>query len=105
GSAQPYILTMPDGYDPAAKRTYRLDVFMHGRDDQTLEQQFMLTKSVTGYASKPFGAGPDRFMLQPYGRYTNASRFAGEIDGLEAIEAVARDYPIDRNRIVMTGFS
>ena len=44
-------------------------------------------------------------MLQPYGRYTNASRFAGEIDGLEAIEAVAKAYPIDRNRIVMAGFS
>jgi dienelactone hydrolase len=104
GSAQPYILTLPTDYDPAAKRQYRLDIFMHGRDDQVLEQQFM-TKSTTGYTSKPFGSGPDRFMLQPYGRYTNASRFAGEIDGLEAIESVARAYPIDRNRIVMAGFS
>ncbi len=104
GSAQPYILTLPQGYDPAATRQYRLDVFMHGRDDTVLEQQFM-TKPTTGYASKPFGPGPDRFMLQPYGRYTNASRFAGETDGLEAIEAVARAYPIDRNRIVMAGFS
>ena len=75
---------------PAAKREYRLDIFMHGRDDTVLEQQFM-TKSTTGYTSKPFGAGPDRFMLQPYGRYTNASRFAGEIDGLEAIESVRED--------------
>ena len=77
---------------------------MHGRDDTVLEQQFM-AKSTTGYASKPLGAGADRFMLQPYGRYTNASRFAGEIDGLEAIESVAKAYPIDRNRIVMAGFS
>jgi predicted esterase len=44
-------------------------------------------------------------MLQPYSRYTNASRFAGETDGLEAIESVARAYPIDRDRIVMAGFS
>ena len=104
GSAQPYILTMPEHYDAAAKREYRLDVFMHGRDDTVLEQQFM-SKSTTGYASKPFAAGPDRFMLQPYGRYSNASRFAGEVDGLEAIESVARAYPIDRDRIVMAGFS
>ena len=105
GSAQPYILTMPDDYDAAAKRQYRLDIFMHGRDDTVLEQQFM-AKSTTGYASKPLCApAPDRFMLQPYGRYTNASRFAGEIDGLEAIESVAKAYPIDRNRIVMAGFS
>src|SRR3954462_14070126 len=33
GSAQPYILTLPDGYDVTAKRNYRLDIFMHGRDD------------------------------------------------------------------------
>jgi dienelactone hydrolase len=95
---------MPDGYDPAKRREYRLDVFMHGRDDTVLEQQFM-AKSTTGYASKPLGPGADRFMLQPYGRYTNASRFAGETDGLEALESVAKAYPIDRNRIVMTGFS
>jgi predicted esterase len=103
-SAQPYLLTMPDKYDPAAKRTYRLDIFMHGRDDTVLEQQFM-AKSLTGYTSKPFGAGSDRFMLQPYGRYTNASRFAGETDGFEAIGSVEKNYPIDPNRIVMAGFS
>jgi len=90
GSAQPYLLTMPDNYDPAAKREYRLDIFMHGRDDTVLEQQFM-AKSLTGYSSKPFGAGSDRFMLQPYGRYTNASRFAGETDGLEAIASVQKN--------------
>ena len=104
GSAQPYLLTMPENYDPAARRQYRLDIFMHGRDDTVLEQQFM-AKSLTGYSSKPFGAGADRFMLQPYGRYTNASRFAGETDGLEAIASVQKNYPIDPNRIVMAGFS
>jgi len=104
GSAQPYILTMPSNFDAAARRQYRLDIFMHGRDDTVLEQQFM-AKSTTGYTSKPLGAGDDRFMLQPYGRYTNASRFAGETDGLEAIESVAKAYPIDRHRLVMTGFS
>jgi dienelactone hydrolase len=104
GSAQPYILTMPDQYDPGAKRQYRLDVFLHGRDDTVLEQQFM-TKSPTGYTSKPYRAGDDRFMVQPYGRYTNANRFAGEIDGLEAIESVKKAYPIDPDRIVMAGFS
>ncbi len=104
GSAQPYILTMPERYEPAATRLYRLDVFLHGRDDQVLEQQFM-TKSTTGYASKPFRAGDDRFMVQPYGRYTNANRFAGEVDGLEAIASVQKAYPIDPDRIVMAGFS
>src|SRR5438876_811597 len=72
GSAQLYVLTLPDHYDRTANRQYRLDLFMHGRDDTTLEQQFM-TKSTTGYTSKPLGPGDDRFMLQPYGRYTNGS--------------------------------
>ena len=104
GAAQPYILTMPERYDASAKGPYRLDIFLQGRQDQQLEQQFM-TKSTTGYAQKPLGPGPDRFMVQPYGRYTNANRIAGEVDGLEAIESVAKAYPIDRNRLVMTGFS
>jgi dienelactone hydrolase len=104
GSVQPYLLTMPERYDPAARRQYRLDVFLHGRDDTVLEQQFM-AKSLTGYASKPFRAGDDRLLVQPYGRYTNANRFAGEIDGLEAIASVEGAYPIDLNRIVMAGFS
>jgi len=60
GSAQPYILTMPLSYDAAARRQYRLDIFMHGRDDTVLEQQFM-AKSTTGYGSKPLGAGADIF--------------------------------------------
>ena len=41
------LLTLPNQYDPAAKRHYRLDIFMHGRDDQVLKQQFMM-KSLTG---------------------------------------------------------
>ncbi len=104
GSAQPYILTMPEGYDASAIRNYRLDIFMHGRDDTVLEQQFF-DEVDDGLHVEAICAGGDRFMLQPYGRYTNASRIAGEIDGLEAIEAVARTYPIDRDRIVMAGFS
>src|SRR3954447_13535895 len=31
GSAQPYLLTMPERYDPSASRQYRLDIFLHGR--------------------------------------------------------------------------
>jgi pimeloyl-ACP methyl ester carboxylesterase len=104
GAVQPYVLTVPDRYDASAKGPYRLDIFLQGRADQQLEQQFM-AKSVTGYTSKPLGAGADRFMVQPYGRFTNANRFAGEVDGLEAIESVQKAYPIDPNRIVITGFS
>jgi pimeloyl-ACP methyl ester carboxylesterase len=48
---------------------------------------------------------PDTFVLHPYGRYCNAFKFAGEIDVLEALEAVMAEYPIDRARVVLRGFS
>jgi poly(3-hydroxybutyrate) depolymerase len=44
-------------------------------------------------------------VLHLYGRYCNASKFAGEVDFFEALEAVKRNYPIDENRIVDRGFS
>ena len=44
-------------------------------------------------------------MLHLYGRYCNASKFAGEVDLFEALDAVKRQYPIDENRIVVRGFS
>ncbi len=48
-----------------------------------------------------------RSLHAPALRPLHATRagIAGEIDGLEAIESVAKAYPIDRNRIVMAGFS
>src|SRR5215210_4316002 len=54
------------------------------------------------------GAKPnpsDKFVVNLYGRYCNANKFAGEIDLLEVLDAMKRQYPIDENRIVETGFS
>jgi hypothetical protein len=49
---------------------------------------------------------PDKtIVLHPYGRYSNAFKFAGEVDVLEALEDVCRRYPVDRNRISARGFS
>src|SRR4029077_1093889 len=44
-------------------------------------------------------------VLHPYGRFCNATKFAGEVDVFEAMEAVRSHYPIDSNRIVVAGFS
>ncbi len=46
----------------------------------------------------------DTIVLRPYGRGCNAFKFAGEIDVLEAIEAVKRQYHIDDDRISLQGF-
>ena len=45
-------------------------------------------------------------MLHLYGRYCNASKFAGEVDAFEAMDAVKRAYStIDAARILVRGFS
>ena len=44
-------------------------------------------------------------MLHLYGRYCNANRFAGETDLFEALDSVRKRYPIDKNRLVVRGFS
>ena len=48
---------------------------------------------------------PNAFALHLYGRYCNASRFAGETDLFEALAHVRHFYPIDESRMVVRGFS
>ncbi len=105
GSTQPYGLVIPAGYDAA--RPTRLDVVLHGsrRSVAAGELQFM-----TGFDHGDEGGqpGPDTNYLElhPLGRLgENAYRFAGETDVFEAIEAVGRNYRIDRNRIILRGTS
>ena len=43
--------------------------------------------------------------MHPLGRVENCYRWAGETDVFEAIEAVCRQYKIDRDRIVLRGMS
>jgi pimeloyl-ACP methyl ester carboxylesterase len=107
GSAQPYQLTLPIGYDAATKKGYRLDIFEHGRGQTSTELPFLNGKfmEANAFSQRPFAPDATRFVLQPFGRWCNATRFAGEIDTLEAIASVKKSYPIDNNRMVMTGFS
>ena len=105
GSAQPYVLNVPVNFTASGPRKYRLDIFLHGRDEGTYDLNFMFGKSTTNFNNMPLNPGPDRFILQPFCRYSNASRFAGETDVLEAIDSVRRSYAIDDDRLVLAGFS
>ncbi|MEO5961056.1 MAG: prolyl oligopeptidase family serine peptidase, partial [Opitutaceae bacterium] len=107
GSAQPYQLTLPTDYAPAPGKQYRLDIFEHGRGQAATELPFLHGNFTTanGFNQRPFAPDATRFILQPFGRWCNATRFAGEIDTMEAIASVKKSYAIDENRIVMTGFS
>jgi dienelactone hydrolase len=97
GSVQPYVLTVPEGYRPDEKATkYRFDFWCHGRGEDLMELKFIRSKEL---------AYKDHFVVNLYGRYCNANKFAGEIDLLEALDDVKRRYPVDENRLVDIGFS
>ena len=104
GSIQPYGVIVPQNYD--GTRPMRLDVVLHG------------SSKPVGMSELRFGARFDRgdekevpapdvdyIELHPLGRVENCYRWAGETDVFEAIEAVCRNYRIDRNRIVLRGMS
>ncbi len=102
GSVQPYGLVVPAGYDPAKKRApYRLDFWLHGRDEKLTELKFIDQRQKSPGEFTP----PDTFVLHLHGRLCNASKFAGEMDLFEALAHVRQRYPIDENRLVVRGFS
>jgi hypothetical protein len=101
GSVQPYGLLVPASYGPNVPHQFRLDVWCHGRGETLTELAFIDQCQRSGGPFTP----PNAFVLQLYGRYCCANKFAGEIDCLEAMEAVEKAYPIDPNRRVIRGFS
>jgi poly(3-hydroxybutyrate) depolymerase len=104
GSTQPYGVVVPSGYD--GSKPMRLDIVLHGslsRWAGSAELRFE-----TWF--KPNEAGgvatdDDYLEVYPLGRVENGYRWAGETDIFEVIEAVSRHYKIDRDRIVLRGFS
>lgn len=101
GSVQPYGLVVPAGYNPAASRPYRLDVWLHGRIENVTELRFIDQRMKSPGQFTPPGA----FVLHPFGRFSNAFKLAGEVDVLEALAHAQRHYRIDEDRLVMRGFS
>ncbi|HVC95150.1 MAG TPA: prolyl oligopeptidase family serine peptidase [Pirellulales bacterium] len=101
GSVQPFGLVVPASYSAAGAHRHRLDLWFHGRGETLSELSF-----IQGRRTQPGQFTPqDTIVLHPYGRYSNAFKFAGEIDVLEALETVRRRYRIDPDRISIRGFS
>jgi dienelactone hydrolase len=101
GSVQPYGLVVPPSFKPDTTHDFRLDLWCHGRGEKLTELSFL-----NGRQTSPGEFAPrNTFVLHLYGRYCNANKFAGEIDGLEAMAHVKKHYPIDENRVVIRGFS
>ncbi|MCE9605316.1 MAG: prolyl oligopeptidase family serine peptidase [Planctomycetia bacterium] len=100
-SVQPYALVIPEKLD--LTKPVPLYVWLHGRGDTQCDLQF-----IAGFlgTKAPGPLQPENaIVLHPFGRYCNGFKSAGEIDVLEAIADVSKNYKIDDDRIVMAGFS
>jgi dienelactone hydrolase len=100
-SIQPFGIVAPESWRPDPAHPVRLDVWLHGRDEKSGEVGFLLRRM-----SQPGEFTPaNTLVLHPYGRYSNAFKFAGEIDVLEGIDHVSKLVAVDPNRISIRGFS
>ncbi len=98
-SSQPYGLVIPDDHDFA--KPSPLYVWLHGRGDKKTDMHFITERQAKAGQISPAGA----IVLHPFGRHCIGFKSAGEMDVLEAIDATCRNYKIDKQRIVLMGFS
>lgn len=101
GDVQPYGLVIPATYNFAGAQKHRLDFWFHGRGERVSEAHFIHQRqSRVGHV-----APADTIVLHPYGRYSCANKFAGEIDLFECLESAKKSYRVDDDRILVRGFS
>ncbi len=101
GSVQPYGLTIPASYD--GKRPMRLDVWLHGTQQQMNEVRFLQQQAGPHETSQI--PADDYIQLEPFARMNHSYKFYAETDVYEAIAAVRKHYNIDAERIVIRGHS
>lgn len=98
-SIQPYGLVVPPTW--RREQPNRLMVWLLGRGEKRTELAFLAERR----NQPPRLAPKNAILLIPYGRYCNATKFAGEVDVFEAIAAVKEHNVIDPLRIAIAGFS
>jgi pimeloyl-ACP methyl ester carboxylesterase len=104
GSTQPYGVIIPASYD--GTKPMRLDVVLHGSSKPVgMSELKFIARFDEGDEPAKSAPDVDFIELHPLGRVENCYRWAGETDVFEAIEAVCRNYKIDRDRIVLRGMS
>jgi pimeloyl-ACP methyl ester carboxylesterase len=103
GSVQPYGVTVPASYD--GTKPARLYVWLHGRQNSTIETEFLSAFPNSGPGRPPV-ADNGQIQLDVFGRVNSAGyHWAGEADVFEAIAAVRKRFKIDDRRILLRGFS
>lgn len=99
GSLQPYGMEIPEKLD--LSKPQPLYVWLHGRGDSTTDMHFIDQR--INRAGKI--AASNALIVHPLGRQCVGYKHAGEVDVIDVIEQVASRYKIDRQRIVLIGFS
>jgi hypothetical protein len=100
GSIQPYGLVVPPGVAGRTTDTPLL-VWLLGRGEKRTELAFLAEREAGPAQLTP----KDAITVVPYGRFCNATKFAGEVDVFEAMAAARAQYRIDPKRIAVAGFS
>jgi poly(3-hydroxybutyrate) depolymerase len=100
-SVQPYGLVVPASFTPDRPHAWRVDAWFHGRSETLSEVNFLWESLHTAGPFTP----QDTLVLHLYGRYCNASTFAGEMDFFEALQDVKQHFHVDDNRVLVRGFS
>lgn len=104
GSVQSYGAIVPEGYN--GTKPVRLDVILHGSSKPVGMSELRILGRYDEGDSGGAPASLENYVeIYPLGRVENGYRWAGETDVFEAIEAACRSYCIDRDRIVLRGFS
>ncbi len=100
-SIQPYAVVIPLDWRRGEYAGRRLDVVLAGRNEKRTELAFLADHEKNAGDIVPSTG----IVLHPYGRYCNATKFAGESDVFEAMAAVQQRYNIDADKIIVRGFS
>ena len=100
-TVQPYGLLIPDDYRFDGEVPVRCDIWLHGRFEKQCELQFIQMRMTQKGEISP----PKTIVVHPYGRFSNAFKFAGEVDVLAALEHAKSQYRSDDDRVAIRGFS
>ena len=98
-SLQPYGIVVPPGLDRT--KPAPVWIWLHGRGERDTDLHFLRAKS--GKTGEFFPE--DAIVLHPFGRYCNGWKGPGKVDVFEALDALDRVIPVDRDRVVLAGFS
>ncbi|GIW98316.1 MAG: hypothetical protein KatS3mg111_1649 [Pirellulaceae bacterium] len=102
GSVQPVGLVFGNEVaETSRQRKVPLYVWLHGRGDKVTDLHFICQRLDNDGQIAP----ADAIVVHPFGRQCLGYKSAGETDVMEAIEFACTQYPVDRSRIVLMGFS